>query len=414
MPKLLRLLGGLAIATWLALPGGGAGVSEAWAQPTVSGIRVGQPADNITRFVLDLSEDVKFNLFLLPDPHRVVLDLPQINWSVDPGAGTQARGLITGFRFGQFQPGTARMVLDLGQPAEIVLAQVIPPRDGAGHRLVVDLRGATRERFLEAVQRTKPTALTQVAAAVPPLGTPRPRGDGRKIIMLDPGHGGVDPGAIGVSGIYEKQITLMFAQELRRKLQATGRYRVLMTREGDEFVELRRRVDLAREAQADLFVSIHADSIENRQVRGGTVYTLSQTASDREAEQLAAKENKVDIIAGIDLGRESDQVTSILIDLAQRETMNHSATFAQILVREMEQRVHMHKNGHRFAGFRVLKAPDVPSVLVELGYLSSRADEQMLRSPAGRARLADALLRAVDRYFEGGRNCAAAALSCPP
>jgi len=394
------------LCLWLAIAL--AGAAPALAQPAVTGLRVGEPTPGLTRFVLDLSEPVQFNVFLLPEPARVVVDLPDLNWTIDPMTSARTRGLVTGFRYGQFQAGKQRMVLDLGRPAEIVHAEVLPPRDGAGHRLVVDLRPVSAERFQDAVQKARPPepAATRVAAVQPPpLQTqPRRRTDNRRVVVIDPGHGGVDPGAIGTSGVYEKEITLTTARELRAALQKTGRYRVILTRDGDEFLELRRRVDIARSAEADLFISIHADSIENTSVRGGTVYTLSQTASDKEAEALATKENKADIIAGIDLGRETGQVTSILIDLAQRETMNHSASFAQVLVREMEKRTTMHRNGHRFAGFRVLKAPDVPSVLVELGYLSSAADEKMLTSRAGRQKLVEAMVKAIDAYLAGGKG----------
>lgn len=377
------------------------------AEPSATGIRVGEPTLGITRFVVDLSETVTFNAFLLPDPARLVIDLPDLHWTIDPMSGARVRGMITGFRYGQFQPGMQRMVLDLRNPAEIVHAHILPPRDGASHRLVVDLRQASQEKFEEAVQKARAEPATKLAVLSPPPAPqlePKSKSDTRKVIVLDPGHGGIDPGALGLSGVYEKDITLATALEIRKRLQQNNRFRVIMTRENDSFVELPRRVAVGRNAQADLFISIHADSIENKDVRGGTVYTLSQTASDKEAETLANKENKADIIAGIDLGRESDQVTSILIDLAQRETMNHSASFAQVLVGELEKRTIMHRNGHRFAGFRVLKAPDVPSVLVELGYLSSQADEQMLRSPAARAKLVESIARAVEAYFAAGKS----------
>lgn len=353
---------------------------------TASGLRLGQNGE-ITRFVLDLSESVPFEVKVLGDPDRAVVLLPEMRFAIEPGAGGQGQGVVRGYRVHVTEIGSS-VVLDLARPASVLAAFLIPPRDGAGHRLVVDLKP---QGPVEA------TSLTQLAALTPPPPLRKPAA--RRVIVLDAGHGGIDPGTISAGGVYEKEITLAMAQEMRRRLLATGRYTVVMTRDSDVFLSLGERVRVAREAQADLFVSIHADSLGEKTHRGGTVYTLSQTASDKEAEALAARENKSDIIAGVDFGNQPKEVMSILIDLAQRETMNLSAQFAQVLSAEMGQRVAMNRNSHRFAGFRVLSAPDVPSVLVELGYLSNPKDEAMIRSPAGRAKFAEALTEAVDRYF---------------
>ena len=218
-------------------------------------------------------------------------------------------------------------------------------------------------------------------------------------MVLDPGHGGADPGTIGASGVYEKTVTLATAKELKKILIKSGSYRVVLTRNGDSFMRLSNRVAVARTAAADLFLSLHADAIKKRNVRGASVYTLSETASDAEAAALAAKENKADIIGGVGLEDESEEVTSILIDLVQRETMNLSAGFANLALPELGKHVKILRNGHRFAGFAVLKAPDVPSVLVEMGYLSNRRDERMLANEKGRRPIAEALARAIDRYF---------------
>lgn len=222
----------------------------------------------------------------------------------------------------------------------------------------------------------------------------------RRVVVLDPGHGGQDPGAIGVSGVQEKAITLALAQEVRRHLEATGRYRVHLTRDGDEFLPLRERVQKARRWKADLFLSLHADSIGSTQTRGASVYTLSDTASDAESAALAARENRADIIVGVDLSHESRDVANILIDLAQRETLNRSAELAHLLVRELSQEVRMLPvRPHRFAGFAVLKAPDVPAALLELGYLSNAEDERLLRQTSHRRRVALGVQRAVDAFF---------------
>ena len=375
----------------------------ALADPAASAIRVQDLGGGKLRLAIDFSQLVDFHFFFLADPYRVVFDFPTVKWQVPVAADAKAQGIVQGFRFGQFQPTVSRLVIDAAGPVEVVRARMMAPRGTTPAQLIVDLRPTDRTSFLAAVRRTPPPAPgirpeTPVAAAKPPSK------DLRKIIVLDPGHGGVDPGAVGVSGIFEKEVTLAIAQEVRRKLVATGRYRVVLTRDSDEFVSLADRVKIGREAHGDLFISIHADAISDKTIRGGTVYTLSQTASDNEAEALANKENKADIIAGVDLGHESDDVTSILIDLAQRETMNHSASFAQVLVKELGHKLLMHRNGHRFAGFRVLKAPDVPSVLIEIGYLSSRQDEEILRSNTGKAKVADAVLGAVDKYFAAPKS----------
>ena len=227
---------------------------------------------------------------------------------------------------------------------------------------------------------------------------PRPKG-AKTLIAIDPGHGGVDPGATGVSGVREKELMLIQAHELKRKLEATGRFRVILTRGRDVFVRLRKRIAIARAARADLFISLHADTIANPKVRGGSIYTLSENASDKEAAALAAKENKADMIAGVDLAGQNREVANILITLAQRNSKNESAKFAKILTAELSKTMRLLRRTHRFAGFAVLKSPDIPSVLVELGYLSNPVDERNLRRHKHRAQVARAFVRAIDGYF---------------
>lgn len=223
--------------------------------------------------------------------------------------------------------------------------------------------------------------------------------DERKLIIIDPGHGGVDPGAIGHSGTYEKQVVLAMAHQLKKVLEASGSYRVKLTRRRDIFLRLRQRIAIARAAQGDLFISLHADSLNDPSHRGASVYTLSERASDKEAAQLAARENKSDIIAGMDFSAETPEVANILIDLAQRETMNHSARFAGALVDELSREIKTLRRSHRFAGFAVLKAPDIPSVLVEIGYLSNATEERLLQDPSHRQKIAHAIYRGVNRFF---------------
>jgi N-acetylmuramoyl-L-alanine amidase len=234
-----------------------------------------------------------------------------------------------------------------------------------------------------------------------PVGKPLPvSAPTRKpVVVLDPGHGGKDPGAIGASGTYEKNVTLEMGRQLRQALEATGRYKVVMTRDRDTSIRLRERVAKGRHAGADLFISIHADALRDSGVRGLSVYTLSENASDDEAAQLAERENKADILLGMDLSNESPDVANILIDLAQRETKNKSVRFANSLIGQLPADVKKLDKTRRYAGFAVLKAPDVPSVLVEMGFLSNRSDEKLLRTSGYRAKLAAALVRSVDDFF---------------
>jgi N-acetylmuramoyl-L-alanine amidase len=216
--------------------------------------------------------------------------------------------------------------------------------------------------------------------------------------VIDPGHGGIDPGAIGAT-LNEKQLTLAVAKALKEELEDTGKFRVLLTRSRDVYIPLRERFGLARAKGAELFISLHADSHNNPLTRGASVYTLSEKASDAESAALAAKENKSDVIAGVDLSKQSNVVSNILIDLAQRDTKNMSTRFASLLVRELKDQTMLLGNTHRFAGFAVLKAPDVPSVLVEMGYISSSKDEALLSSSTHQKKLARAVRKAVENYF---------------
>ena len=373
------------------------GASGAFAQPKVTGVRIGAHPDK-TRFVMDLTEAPAYRVFALPDPFRIVLDLPELDWQLPDDAWRKGGGMVKALRFGLFAPGTSRVVLDVEGPVRIKSVFTIGPTGGRPYRLVVDLAPVSREAFLADPGRT-----IQSAKALPALQPSQPRVEGktddRITIVIDPGHGGVDPGAIGVSGVREKDIVLRVAGEVKRQLEAKGRYRVIMTREKDIFLTLKQRREVGRQAGADLFISLHADSHRSRKVRGASVYTLSETASDAVASELAVRENKADLIAGIDLEGQTDDVSSILLDLTQRETMNLSAQFATMMVEELGKRTKVLANTHRFAGFVVLKAHDVPSVLVELGFLSNRADDRLLSAPKQRKRLAEAVRAAVDRYF---------------
>ena len=295
----------------------------------------------------------------------------------------------------------SRVVLDVSGPVVVNRAFMLRPAADFGYRLVLDLAPVSAEAFTRQAQLAPPPQPGAVPEASPPMPTPGANGT-KPLVVVDPGHGGVDPGTIGVSGGYEKAVTLACALELKRQLEASGRYRVMLTRSRDVFVQLRQRVGLARDSGADLFISLHADAISNRKIHGAAVYTLSEKSSDAEAAELAAKENKSDIIAGVNLAGEGydEDVANILIDLAQRETMNLSAEFATLVIPELGRESAMLRKSHRYAGFRVLKAPDVPSVLIELGYVSNAEDERRLGDPAHRRELMAAIVRAADSYFK--------------
>jgi N-acetylmuramoyl-L-alanine amidase len=369
-----------------------------------------------SRFVIVLDKAIPFALFTLADPYRVVVDLPQVNFQLPAGSGQRGLGLIRAFRFGLFSSGKSRVVIDTTRPVRIIRSFTIPPDDSGKARLVIDMEPTKRGSFLKKSaasaakrkmkrqQKRKQLAARRPGDAKIPLPRmkPRHRGSGKKskpVVVIDPGHGGVDPGTIGKKGSREKKVVLAFARTLQQKLQATGLFQVFLTRNKDIFIPLRSRVGMARRSNADLFISIHADALRNRTVRGATIYTLSEKSSDAEAAALAAKENRSDIIAGVDLEDAPDELAGIFIDLAQREAKNESIKFARSATTRLQHIIRMNKNPHRFAGFRVLKSPDFPSVLIELGFLSNARDEKLLNSVRWRERTARAIAEAVRRYF---------------
>ena len=374
--------------------------SAARADLSVSAVRLGDHGDQ-TRFVMELSQSPAFRMFTLPDPYRVVIDLPALDWTL--ADVPEGRGLVSALRFGLFAPGTSRVVLDVKAPVGFKAAFVLPPKDGKPYRLVVDLVPVSREAFMEPSQRqplVSSIPLPRGETAALPLPRPKPSPDDRPTIVVDAGHGGVDPGSTGPSGRQEKHLTLAYARELQKQLEASGRYRVALTRHQDIFLRLRDRIARARNNGGDLFISLHADAHARSDTRGASVYSLSETASDTEAEALAAKENKSDVIAGVDLSVQTEAVSKILIDLAQRETMNSSRNFANVLVVAIGKETRLLSRAHRYAGFAVLKSPTIPSVLVELGYLSNRQEEQLLHTKAHRRKLSAAILRAIDQFFK--------------
>ena len=377
--------------------------APALGKPAVLDVRLGLHP-GMTRVVLDLSAALDYRVFSLADPYRVVIDLSEVDWNLPVERAPPGLGVVQALRFGLFAVGTSRVVLDVNAPVRARKVELLAGDGAVPIRLVLDLEPVSEAVFREALQSGPIVSSPAMVAATPPRPLPplkpqAPGADSRPVVAIDAGHGGVDPGALGTGGSVEKTITLAMAKELQRQLEATGRYRVILTRDSDVFVRLRDRIELARVGRADLFVSLHADAHDTGRLRGASVYTLSEQASDAEAEALAAKENKADLIAGIDLSNNDEIVTNILIDLAQRETKNLSARFADMLVKELKRETLLLRKTHRFAGFAVLKAPDVPSVLIELGYLSSREDESLLRSAKHRRKLGASIGRAIDAYF---------------
>jgi len=386
------------IFTAAASAGEGPPVSSAGdSLPAATAARLGGD-ESQTRFVLDLSRKIDLHAFTLADPYRVVLDIPQVNFALPPKTGESSRGLVKAFRFGLVMPGGSRLVFDLAKPARVDKAFAIDASVDAPARLVLELVATDRESFLRKIALDGRSARPDLPSA---NRSQNSSGDPRPLVAIDPGHGGIDTGTKGANGELEKDIVLNFAQRLREGIEKSGKYRVIMTRSDDTFVPLADRVHIARSAGASLFVSIHADALPRGEgdAQGASIYTLSETASDSEAARLAEKENRADVIAGVDLKSEPDDVAGILIDLAERETKSFSLQFAHKLAGEMKAATRLHKTPLKSAGFRVLRAPDVPSVLIELGYVSNHQDLQSLLSDHWRERTADSIAQAVDVYF---------------
>jgi N-acetylmuramoyl-L-alanine amidase len=375
--------------------------------PIVSDARLAGDSKQ-TRFILDLDKKVDFRAFALADPYRVVVDIPQVTFQLAPGTGSAGRGLVKAFRYGLVMPGGSRIVFDLTGPAKIANSYVLDAANGQPPRLVLELEEVDRTGFVQSLApenrpELKPAIAEANAAVVAPDTTaalkPSQAPDARPLIVIDPGHGGVDNGTQS-AGEMEKTLVLNFGLALRDKIEQSGKYRVVMTRTDDTFIPLNDRVKVARSQSAALFVSIHADALPKQEgdAQGATIYTLSDKASDAKAERLAEAENKADAIGGVSPD-EPAEVADILIDLTQRETKTFSNRFARVLMNEMKTTVRMHKHPLKSAGFRVLKAPDVPSVLVELGYVSNKGDLEHLVSENWRNKTVGSMAQAIDTFF---------------
>jgi N-acetylmuramoyl-L-alanine amidase len=393
-------------ATFLGTPWGAGRADAAGPQtrapddfPVASDVRLAGDETQM-RVVVDLSQKIDMRAFALANPYRVVVDMPQVTFKFPPKTGEKGRGLVKAFRYGLVMQGGSRLVLDLAKPARIDKAFVLEPVNDQPARLVLELAAVDRDTFMRSI------ALDSRAGEPPAPRRPEPEarapGDPRPLIVIDPGHGGIDIGTrLAPSESPEKNLVLDFGLLLRDKIEKTGKYRVAMTRSDDTFVALGDRVNGARARQASLFISIHADALVRTEgeAQGATIYTLSEHATDAAAARLAEAENRADVIAGMDLSAEPNDVADILIDLARRETKTFSVQFARTLVTELRNATRLHREPVKSASFRVLKAPDIPSVLVELGYVTNRDDLKSLTSEAWRARVADAMVRAVDTFF---------------
>lgn len=407
---------------------------------TVKDIRFGQHPGK-TRMVLDLDQEVPYRVFTLSDSWRLVIDLPAFTWDMNTLEKPAYTG-ITDIRQGAINPQTSRIVLDINKSFKVSSAFFLPAEGKNGNRLVIDFSPASIAEAMagkgkvfgkleaepgiavakteppprltapppQAQQAVKPEPVTEtiVAAGIPGMILPPHKPERevweKPLIVIDAGHGGVDPGAVA-HGFLEKNITLAMAKKLKKQLEETGRYNVKLTRESDVFLRLYQRVGLAREAGGDLFVSLHADSIGKSNVRGASIYTLDEKASDEQTARLAMQENRADLIAGVDLSHEDQIVAGILVDLAMRDTMNQSKFFANTVVESFKaSRIKTLENPHRYAGFAVLKAPDMPSILVEMGFISNASEARLLSSAEFQSQLSRALISSFDAYFEKVRR----------
>lgn len=391
MRVIFALIWGVVLAFAIATP------VFAEAQLKASNFKMAGDATRV-RVVLDFDQTFEPKFLLLRGPHRLVVDLPDTAFRIDPKS-LKPRGLIRSVRYGTLTEGASRLVLAAKGPFAIDRMDVVADEGGKGFRLVVEISAASDREFDQALAgQALTTGATLAAGKSDRAGAPAERPAKRFTVVIDPGHGGIDGGAEGIGGAAEKNVTLTFALELKKALTDFGKYDVFLTRETDVFLPLDERVRIARQHEADLFISIHADTINRKGIRGATVYTVSDKASDAEAQATADRENLSDALAGVDVKQQDHEVADILVDLIRRETHTYSIRFARSLLDELSPAIELINNPHRSAGFKVLKAPDVPSVLVELGYLSNVKDEAALLDPNWRAKAVERIKSAIDLF----------------
>jgi N-acetylmuramoyl-L-alanine amidase len=356
-----------------------------------------------TTFEIELSKGVTAEVFTLANPYRVIVDLPDVTFRLPPGTGGRGKGLISAFRYGLFAERKARVVIDTTGPVKITSATMVHGAAAGAVILRVAMAATDAQSFAGGTGATRREDAAKAAGeeAAPVKKSPK----AKPVIVIDPGHGGIDPGASGINNVSEKSLVLAVAQRLQAALAKPGVFDVRMTRSSDVFVSLDRRLKFSADQGADLFVSLHADSIAETNlaegIRGATVYTLSERASDDQARKMAEKENASDLIAGLQGVDQDgkDQVKSILIDLMKRETLNFSADFSNVLVGRLKKSIAMARDPQRSAAFKVLKQTHAPSVLVELGYMTNSKDQQEMSAPAWQDKVAGSIAAAVTTYF---------------
>ena len=353
--------------------------------------------DARTRLVIEFDSEPDFSIHYVANPPRIIVDLPETSFGLKPES-LEPRGLFGAIRYGGMGAGASRLVLSAKGPTEVTHAEVKPTEDGKGFRLVLDAERIDQARFDKLLSEQQWTGTVRATKTDRPAIAP-PKTAGAFVIAVDAGHGGIDTGAIGgVTKTEEKHVTLAFAKDLVETLNRQPGIEAFLTRDRDEFLSLPQRVQIARQRSANLFISVHADTLKQKDIRGATVYTISDKASDHLAADLAARENLSDEIAGMPLESEPAEVADILIDLTRRETQAFSVNLARSVVSSFEGQIGLINNPHRHAGFRVLQAPDVPSVLLELGFLSNKEDEKQLLDPEWRKKVSGLLATAVERY----------------
>nr|WP_235680896.1 N-acetylmuramoyl-L-alanine amidase [Agrobacterium vitis] len=354
--------------------------------------------DARTRIVMDFDQKPETTVRYIGNPDRIVVDLPATVFGF-PAEALVARGLFRDIRFGSIDATHSRIVLTTARPAKLVLTDIRKNDEGQGFRLILDAEMTDNDTFskLVASQAWEADAYSNVKS--PRIEQAAPAPDGEFLIAVDAGHGGIDTGATGkTTNTPEKTVTLGFARALAVELNRQKGVKAFLTRDGDTFLSLSQRVTLARQKGANLFISLHADMLGQANIRGATVYTISDKASDHLAEAAAARENQSDEVGGVDASAEPQEVSDILADLTRRETQAFSIAMAKSVVTSFDGQINLINNPHRFAGFRVLQAQDVPSVLLELGFLSNKEDEKLLLDPAWRVKVVKLIAEAVKKY----------------
>ncbi|WP_081088859.1 N-acetylmuramoyl-L-alanine amidase [Agrobacterium vitis] len=354
--------------------------------------------DARTRIVMDFDQKPETTVRYIGNPDRIVVDLPATVFAF-PADALVARGLFRDIRFGSIDATHSRIVLTTARPAKLVLTDIRQNDEGQGFRLILDAEMTDNDTFSKLVASQAWEADAYNNGKSPRIEQAAPATDGEFLIAVDAGHGGIDTGATGkTTNTPEKTVTLGFARALAAELNRQKGVKAFLTRDGDTFLSLSQRVTLARQKGANLFISLHADMLGQANIRGATVYTISDKASDHLAEAAAARENQSDEVGGVDASAEPQEVSDILADLTRRETQAFSIAMAKSVVTSFDGQINLINNPHRFAGFRVLQAQDVPSVLLELGFLSNKEDEKLLLDPAWRGKVVKLIAEAVKKY----------------